>query len=200
MSTKPILFSTPMVQAILDGRKTMTRRVIKPQPMIMANGKPLNGYNDSMIKAAGEFLTPKYQPGDILWVRETWCNISDWTCVDPSVGLPDGFIYKADWHARLEHPRWRPSIHMPRAAARLFLRVTDVRVERVQDMPLFDVWDEGTPQMPGNLHSDGAVNQWDFRYLWDALNAKRGFGWDVNPWVWAITFEQTAEVDVCSPK
>lgn len=190
MSVKPILFSTPMVQAILDGRKTMTRRVIKPQPMIMANGKPLNGYNDSMIKAAGEFPTPKYQPGDILWVRETWCNISDWTCVDPSVGLPDGFIYKADWHARLEHPRWRPSIHMPKEAARIFLRVTDVRVERVQDIPEADAEREGIRVECGPLTSCPSCNLNEFKKLWDALNAKRDFGWDTNCWVWAITFER----------
>ena len=121
MSTKPILFSTPMVQALLDGRKTMTRRVIKPQPDCPYVG--FDNWCDSPKNAErlGKVRRMPLAPGDILWVRETWCNISDWTCVDPSVGLPDGFIYKADWHTRLEHPRWRPSIFMPREAARLFL-------------------------------------------------------------------------------
>ena len=144
MSTKPILFSTPMVQAILDGRKTMTRRVIKPQPMIMANGKPLNGYNDSMIKAAGEFPTPKYQPGDILWVRETWFRED---CTPDCAGQEDEnecpfnrvgnacYGYKAQYLTGGDDDiKWRPSIYMPKEAARVFLRVTGVRVERVQDI------------------------------------------------------------------
>jgi len=79
---------------------------------------------------------------------------------------------------------------MPKEAARIFLRVTGVRAEKLQVMPLFDVWDEGTPQMPGNLDSDGAVNHRDFIHLWDSLNAKRGYGWDTNPWVWVYSFER----------
>lgn len=192
MSTKPILFSTPMVQAILDGRKTMTRRVIKPQPMIMANRKPLDGYNDNMIKAAGDFPTPKYHPGDVLWVRETWANISDWTTVDPELGVPDGYIYKANWEGA-EHPKWRPSIFMPKEACRLFLRVTGARVERLQEITVDDCRNEGaccSDCYDVGEHSQSCKCDTRFRNLWDGLNAKRGYGWDTNPWVWVYTFER----------
>lgn len=206
---KPILFSTPMVKAILDGRKTMTRRVIKPQPTIMANGKPLNGYNDSMIKAAGEFPTPKYQPGDILWVRETW-GIG--TRPDPMQGWVDGVEFKADeafideieslplyhtdnealfeLYSNDERKGWHPSIFMPREASRLFLRVTDVRVERVQDILCGDMQREGC--IPKTV-TGGQWQQWQHDYwipLWDSIYVKRGYGWDKNPWVWVYSFER----------
>lgn len=160
---KPILFSTPMVQAILDGRKTMTRRVIKQE-----------GWQQWI---AAEADNAPYRAGDILWVRETWYQHYD-----------GAFAYRAS--SSFDTKGWRPSIFMPREACRIFLRVIEVRAERLQDMPLFDVWSEGTPQMPGNTDSDGAVNHQDYRYLWDKLNAKRGYGWDTNPWVCVITFER----------
>ena len=205
---KPIIFNTEMVQAIMDGRKTMTRRVIKPQPAIMANSKPLDGYSDSMIKAAGDFPTPKYKPGDVLWVRETWRStdfeyhdgkwtasiqykdlnkgprVSWWDNTD--VGEPDDCIYSKTG--------WRPSIHMPRSAARLFLKVTDVRVERVQDISTSDCEREGITsdieRFNGHMipHHDWIVGE--FSKLWDSINAKRGYGWDSNPWVWVYSFKR----------
>lgn len=186
---KPILFSTPMVQAIMDGRKTMTRRVVKPQPAIMANSKPLDGYSDSMIKAAGDFPTPKYKPSDVLWVRETWTMLID------SKGDIECF-YRAD----MENPTgyykttWRSPISMPREVARLFLRVTDVRVERVQDISTSDCEREGIAsdidRFNGLMtpHHDWIVGE--FARLWDTINAKRGYGWDSNPFVWVISFER----------
>jgi len=136
---KPIIFSTDMVRAILNNRKTMTRRVVKPQPTRPHwDGIAPTGWHDGhrpMRKAP-------YQPGDILWVRETWRKTG-------IISAP--FAYRAD-----ECPltlvgeknnilqvqySYRPSIHMPREAARIFLRVTDVRVERLQEMPLYDVWE-----------------------------------------------------------
>lgn len=189
---KPIIFSTPMVQAIMDGRKTMTRRVIKPQPAIMAKSKPLDGYSDSMIKAAGDFPTPKYKPGDVLWVRETFFEYKG------------RYHYKADdKHKALDTMlgssffKWHPSIHMPREAARLFLRVTSVRAERVQDISTSDCEREGIAsdidRFNGLMtpHHDWIVGE--FSRLWDSLNAKRNDGeyvWDKSPWVWVVGFER----------
>lgn len=190
MSCKPIIFSAPMVQAILAGRKTMTRRVIKPQPYYPYVGT--DHWHDSPrgSDTLGPIRRIPYAPGDILWVRETWMPCAS---IDSFLTDTNLYVYKADYDDGDIPGKWRPSIHMPKEAARLFLRVTDVRAEKLQDMPLFDVWDEGTPQMPGNTDSDGAVNHRDFKYLWDALNAKRGYGWDDNPWVWVYEFERISK-------
>jgi hypothetical protein len=196
---KPILFSTPMVRAILAGRKTQTRRVIKvdnPDEWEAVNDCRIVNESDvpcyivrrKGIEARGIHY-PRFDVGDILWVRETWAHISDWADVDPEVGVFDGYIYKADWDGG-EHPKWKPSIHMPKEAARLFLKVTNVRVEKLCKISLYDVWDEGTPQMPGNNDADGAVGHEDFIYLWDSINAKRGYGWQTNPWVWVYEFKR----------
>lgn len=183
---KPILFSTPMVQAILEGRKTMTRRVITPQPdgdVICIDG----GYGVRRDYGVS-MLQPKYSRSDTMWVRETWKT-------DAANGA--GYIYRADdkietWPNNLQH--WRPSIFMPKEAARIFLQVTDVRPERIQDITLEDIEREGIycegmgytknhPAYPGGMRIH-------WLKLWDSLNAKRGFGWEENPWVWAYTFEQ----------
>lgn len=102
---KPILFNTDMVRALLDNRKTVTRRVVKLQ-------SPSETHPNL-------FVTPPYRPGGILYVRKMFAKISDWTTVGPDVGMFDGYIYKADWMDGAEHPKWRPSIHMPREAARV---------------------------------------------------------------------------------
>ncbi|MCG4526931.1 hypothetical protein [Intestinimonas massiliensis (ex Afouda et al. 2020)] len=127
---KPILFNTEMVRAILDGRKTVTRRVVKPQPPATSVVRKRGCAWDWSFWAdcdMGHLMKPPYQPGDTLWVRETWNG--DWC---------DHYIYKADGGSAkaagyAADPKWRPSIHMPREAARLFLRVTGVRVERLQE-------------------------------------------------------------------
>jgi len=192
---KPILFSTPMVQAILDGRKTMTRRVVKTtrDGIPTAAGLLVEADNDW---CAGRLIKPKYQSGDILWVRETWNEVF----------RPDGthahYIYKAS--SELEH--WRPSIFMPKTAARIFLRVTDVRCERLQKIDIDDAIKEGCVGAPcdclrlgrGWMGCESCMNTgWqepptvEFMQLWEHLNAKRGYGWDANPWVWVYTFEST---------
>ncbi len=194
---KPISMGADSVQGIKALRKTMTRRVVMPQPerFFEVNEAPFYLYDVEFGKG---IVNPRYQPGDILWVRETWAKISDWTDVDPSVGVPDGWIYKADWDDSAEHPKWRSPYHMPRVAARLFLRVTDVKVERVQDITEDDAMAEGAEKVQYLLHpQDGVVPYLDERHglyrdgfhaLWDNINAKRGYGWDTNPWVWAYTF------------
>lgn len=183
---RPILFSGPMVRAILEGRKTMTRRVVKPDIVNGLDICRIDGPIAYIDWETGDSYAPSdvapYQPGQTLWVRETWARVSDWADVDPAVGLYDGYIYRADWGCD-ESPKWRLSIHMPRSAARLFLRVTNVRLERLQEISDEDAVKEGCADLAG------------FRAVWDALNAKRGFGWGANPWVWVVEFERTATAE-----
>jgi hypothetical protein len=191
---KPILFSTDMVKAILEGRKTMTRRVIKPQPRYHSKGDYWlinTEYWYDKYKPGFETLKKycPYPPGTVLYVREAWAKVSDWIEVDPEVGIPDGYIYKADWQGA-ECPRWRPSIHMPKSAARIWLEVTGVKVERVQDILCNDMLAEGC--IPKTVKG-GQWQQWQHDYwrpLWNSLNAKQGYSWEVNPWVWAISFRR----------
>jgi hypothetical protein len=151
MKERPILFSGPMVRAVLSGAKTQTRRVHQP-PWAAP---------DSLEEA---LLQCRHgQPGDLLWVRETFA--ADRT----------SWYYRAD--GEIPGLTWTPSIFMPRAASRLTLRLTEVRVERVQDISQADAVAEGT---------QGKAS---FALLWDALNAKRGYGWASNPWVWVLSFE-----------
>lgn len=179
MSIKPILFSGPMVQAIRAGRKTMTRRVAKElNGVCMHNCRYVDGdIQEPIGYPAGHISVTRrapYQTGDILWVRETWRK---WT---------GGYSYKAD--APAWACMWRPSIHMPKAAARIFLLVTDVRVERVQDISGEDCIREGVEIEA--LSVGEAFTRGIFNGIWDSINAKRGYGWDSNPWVWAYTFER----------
>ena len=145
MAIKPILFNTEMVRAILDGRKTCTRRVIElPENM---DGVPVGKSGDSSnplgFMYPGGIKRPPYQPGDILYVRETWCALPV-----NEAGHMRGhsiYYYRADGDLRPEgwRGKWRPSIHMPKEAARIWLKVTDVRVERLQEIDEDGVWDEG---------------------------------------------------------
>lgn len=206
MASKPILFSTPMIKAILDGRKKCTRRVVKPQPPQFVDYFEKRGDGFKAYMVPGEpcdypLVKPKYQPGDILWVRETWATVSSGiieykaTYIEPYTGSTE-----------IDHIgkkiTWRPSIHMPREAARIFLRVTNVRVERLQEITAEDVIREGikySDSGPYHWHVlDTKLNAWinfhfhdeAFKHLWDSLNAKRGYGWDTNPWVWVYEFER----------
>ena len=207
MSMKPILFSTPMVQAILDGRKTMTRRVVKPQPThgIRVCGYSQYGWSETKENGDCHCHNPgwhPYQVDDVLWVRETWRKTG-------TIATP--YAYRAD-----EEPfvllgeasdvmhlkyRYKPSIFMPREAARIFLRVTDVRVERLQEITEADALAEGVEGVPcdhaGRYACEDCMNTgWieppsvNFMTLWDSINAKRGYSWESNPWVWVYTFER----------
>ena len=133
--TKPILFSTPMVHAILEGRKTMTRRVVKSQPKHFLSRDARNREPIAVWIDNEKWVKPRYQVGDVLWVRETWQDLSD--NEGEYVYFAEGNKGLADrgWGAlTLNNIKWRPSIHMPKEAARIFLRVTNVRVERVQGL------------------------------------------------------------------
>jgi hypothetical protein len=176
---RPILFSGEMVRAILDGRKTQTRRVVKPQPTSRC---------------------PYGAVGDHLWVRETWFGNRPG---GPSAEA-ELFRYRATDRDFLVNGRsvWRSGIIMPRKASRLSLEITNVRVERLQAIGEDDAYDEGCEGHGGEPRIDGE-GEWARRYittsreqyraLWDSLNAKRGHAWDVNPWVWVIEFQRLPE-------
>jgi len=176
-NAKPILFNTEMVQAILGDRKTVTRRVIKPQPIagIRKSVFVPSGIEDGH----GREIKLLYKVGDILYVRETFNNTETDTVL---YAADKDFI---DFYLFMESEiKWKPSIHMPKAAARIFLKVTDVRVERLQDITPNDIDREGTPFGLTIAPYDG------FSRLSNELNTKRGYGWEANPWVWVIEFER----------
>lgn len=222
MAIKPILFNTDMVRAILDGRKSCTRRIIKPQWEECPHCKYVhNEYiydklaENVYCARCGYPLKPKrrspYQPGDLLYVRETFIQAAAHI-----------FWYKADDNSWIsEGLRWKPSIHMPKEAARIWLKVTDVRVERLQDITEDGAEAEGMPDSldyPVNkaycplCKGDGIIGTVDvhslghmdvdcpycdsyrkrFENLWSSINQKSldSYGWDANPWVWVIEFER----------
>ena len=186
MSDYPIIFSAPMIRVLLDGRKTQTRRLLKPQPEKNSAGlwvwppyvtKVTKNW-DGFCQTSDEedlkrfFTSPARKglparPGDRLWVREAWAKSAS------------GVEYRADFHdaSWQQAGPWRPSIHMPRAASRITLTVTDVRVERLQDISEADARAEGI---------DDCDSVCGFSELWDSLYGPGS--WDANPWVAAIIF------------
>ena len=220
MTIKPILFNTEMVRAILDGRKTCTRCVIKPQPQsrlcytYAGSHKGCIGKWTYPNRGAHEFWgeeyklpenikdeelskqwNPPYHTDDILYVRETWKK------------APNGYYYYEDWQKDdiADVTKWKPSIHMPKEAARIWLKVTDVRVERLQDITPKGAESEGV----GNLFYDDigygeknygtevdpeyGITKEQFAWLWESTIKKSDidrYGWDANPYVWVIEFER----------
>ncbi|MBO7669715.1 MAG: hypothetical protein J6S60_03910 [Oscillospiraceae bacterium] len=219
MAEKPILFNTEMVRAILDGRKTVTRRIIMPQPdaqlcYAFAGSSGMPGTWGYPSRDAWEMWGEKYKlpdglkdydrrwkapcrADDILWVRETWCRWwmlhGEWhycyKASNPNGNKrPTGPEYDDDW----ETCSWRPSIHMPREAARLFLRVREVHVERLQEMTAKDSLSEGVKLHLGSIMEGNPVLR-PFAEVWDSTIKKADvleYGWDANPWVWVIKFER----------
>lgn len=199
--TKPILFNTEMVRAILEGRKTVTRRAIKPQPMI---GSTIYPNIDVAGKVCAEiwgngavkYIKQPYHRSDILWVRETWA----YGC---TFATERKLFYRADGDSDDVY-RWHPSIHMPREAARIWLRVTGVRVERVQEIDGNGLRAEGfdIPCLPNEVEDQfnkyGAIFDLEqakksFSALWDSTIKpadREKYGWAANPWVWVIEFER----------
>lgn len=188
MTCKPILFSTDMVRAVLTGQKTQTRRVIKPQPTSPRwNNIGWLGWNDGH----GYRMKPPCEDGDVLWVRETWsttdkCGLyPNW----PTDGIH--YIYKADDPTcdAAKEARWYPSVHMPKEAARIFLRANDVRVDWLHAMDEEAAIAEGFADSPAG--TDSPLTR--FAELWDKTIKRedlREFGWHANPWVWVIEFER----------
>jgi hypothetical protein len=203
---RPILFSAPMVCAILDGRKTVTRRPVKVQPRSRADigsygkGQPFIR-NPDVTKRNPE--CPFGKPGERLWVRETWyCDHSEVMSgpylkpddLDISEARDDGtMVYAADGLTPYEadQPVWKPSIHMPRWACRILLEITDVRVERLQDISRSDIRTEGL-QCPPELASDDVSPNYRDWYpaAWKELWNSTGGDWDANPWVWVVEFKR----------
>ena len=201
---KPIIFSTPMVVAILEGRKSQTRRVIKDKDItnwfdIDVDGKPI-AYID---QETGDSYPPtrraKYQVGDILWVRETWAPCAT---IDSWLNDTNLYVYRTNYGTTEDDSfppsmfKWRPSIFMPREAARIFLKVTNVRVERVQDITVDDCRLEGcccSDCLQTGPHSPDCKCDTLFHNVWNDINAKRGYSWDTNPWVWVYEFERISK-------
>ena len=181
---KPIIFNAEMVRAITDGSKTQTRRPCKLKDI---NGKSFYEYSDDAMAALVRH-NPFGKPGDLLWVREAFC--SDWG---------DDIVYKADdptgRGAREagynKEPKYKPSIHMPRWASRLTLKITDVRVDRVQDITLADAKAEGIPEYGSDITGfsdheyDNRTTIENYKLLWNSIYNN----WHDNPWVWVISFE-----------
>lgn len=221
---KPILFNTEMVQAILEGRKTVTRRVAKGVIEFE------NGYYNALKRGEWSGAIPEttllkeYAPfkvNDVLYVRETWCK---WYCYDCGQCDGDGscdygkplydtereewfcYCYRANGDADpFDNEHWKPSIHMPKEAARIFLRVTDVRVERLQDMTREDILKEGLEDFCKKCSAlfsecdtcmnEGALES-DFIELWNSTIKKdqiKLYGWESNPYVWVIEFKDISE-------
>ena len=219
MAIKPILFNTEMVRAILDGRKTCTRRLVKLQPD-EKHTFPLGFVTDSTEKkevgcfgfAANEYggsiqyVKPpyRYAPGDILYVRETWHKYTKRIGKGESCRLAEFYGYKASVanSEDAEEP-WHSSIHMPKEAARIWLKVTDVRVERLQEISEDGAVKEGiyvanckdcnAPFGCDACPDEGYDEIDEFAELWDSTIKKSDidrYGWDANPWVWVIEFER----------
>jgi len=219
MKERPILFSAPMVRAILEDRKTVTRRVVKPQPYIANVADDgmrycnVSGAVGGRIRLDPDFLAscPYGQPGDRLWVRETfahwptcdlvrgdWFGITAYRAGKPVLVPPPGAHVPLDqwpreWRddTKPDSVRWRPSIHMPRWASRVTLEVTGVRVERLQAISEVDAIAEGIGQsqrtggwLPGNC----AAPEWAFRELWEQINGAGS--WQADPWVWVVEFKR----------
>ena len=241
MKETPIIFSTDMVKAILEGRKTQTRRIVAPRNSVVGEGSvdwadfdfnqstywsdemmqmskgegQLGSITDISEKAGGQAppvlvddsfglhylhvpykwseqstiyrIYPRYEVGDRLWVRETWGVTYGWDNEKPSEIDPrETIYYKAGGSSgnigtHLEEvKKWRPSIHMPRWASRITLEVTEVRVERLQEISEEGAIAEGAELGSARGH---------FSILWDSINAKRG-NWEVNPWVWVVGFRR----------
>ncbi len=196
MNEYPILFSTDMVKAILDGRKTMTRRVVKD----LAPDFPHGVGCDVVVRRVGDYWclptsrgykkSPYGGIGDLLWVRETWATNPFNNHIKPSELSADitSLFYRANQGGNDSHYSWRPSIYMPRWASRITLEVTGVRVERVRGISEADARAEGV--IPSGVGADLAHLKYraGFQTLWDTINAKRGYSWDSNPWVWVVEF------------
>lgn len=216
MAIKQILFNTEMVRAILMGQKTCTRRVVKgfipddavwgytaftPKGYISCRGTFPVGYGEKFFKLP-------YQKGDILYVRETWCRYGKLDDFDHVIEGTEEYYYLADganptpyncflvqrngYDEYKDTPVWHPSIHMPKEAARIWLKVTDVRVERLQDIDGKGCVKEGIEEEPLKDVGEEFVKGM-YHDLWDSTIKKSDidrYGWDANPWVWVIDFER----------
>lgn len=219
MNEYPILYSTEMVKSIISGTKTQTRRVFKDHPRLSSDlskvdlNKWMGDHPDYILS-----FCPYGKPGDILWVRETYKSIGFDDDIMPQLQIQykDGVIRWVDVDVNVKliaQNKWKPSIHMPKAAARIWLQITSISVQRIQDISAFDAWNEGIEAFsedyhsePGAVHGDYKNYLWrddpkycdyffpsyadptmSFKSLWIKINGKNS--WDKNPWVWVVEFE-----------
>ncbi|HEK0073075.1 TPA: hypothetical protein SMO17_005166 [Pseudomonas aeruginosa] len=208
MKERPILFTGPMVRAILEGRKTVTRRVVTPQPDFLGSMVDPNTPFETLDAGLHARITCPYgEPGDRLWVREAWAADAQVDAIAPSdLSQGEPIWYPADLSVRqtgcsmISKGRVRPSIHMPRWACRILLEITAVRVERLQDISEEQAEAEGTqgcvPYCQSPYDSDGApacdcmslTCKESFQALWSSINGAAS--WDANPWVWVVEFKR----------
>lgn len=205
MKERPILFNGPMVRALLNGTKTQTRRVAKSRKHPDAGCDVTPGELAREQKHVIDRSCPYGQPGERLWVRETWMDLQG-TGVEVRTGDRSRYAYGADTppgsygdEARKDYGlKWRPSIHMPRCASRITLEVTGISVERLQDISKADAIAEGVYSNQkfngmwtgdGDLHTsmvDGPIRA--YQMLWESINGPGS--WDANPWVWVVEFKR----------
>lgn len=201
MTTRPILFNGTMVRAILSGQKTQTRRPVTPQPSdtflptigpyqrTLFDKRTGEEYPDPFERFGAfdeveDFRSPYGAPGDMLWVRETFCN-----CIDSSGADDFEFtVYQATDKLPHSASKWTPSIHMPRWASRITLEVVSIRVQRVRDISEQDAISEGI-KMRGMTRYEGEAKS-EFSKLWTACYPR--LPWSANPWVWAVEFRRIA--------
>ena len=187
---RPIIFSTPMVQAILTGSKTQTRRIVKPQPSdygleFVETKEGFSAWVDQglTLDEGSHRICPYGIPGDLLWVKETWALLDD-----------GDYAKKSTWpdaaHLDDDTPKWKPPIFMPKDICRIFLEVTDIRVERLMDITEQDAKAEGAPldrsmgygRLGMQSYREGFINIW--------LDIYDGKSLKLNPWAWAIEFKR----------
>lgn len=206
MKERPILFSEPMVRALLAGTKTQTRRVVKPQPETVVGNriKPWEGEPGVLLELMESFgrRCPYGQPGDRIWVKEAHrispgedapvfsgqiSGLLRW----PHVTYADATTKRCDTPWQGVFGKLRPSIHMPRWASRIDLDITDIRVERLQDISEADAVEEGIQEwIDGGIDHDGYPRD-AFRSLWESINGPGS--WGANPWVWVVKFEMASK-------
>lgn len=201
MKVRPILFTDPMVQAILGGAKTQTRRVVKPIPQMVTDKSIVTWEGDAgalmhLFDQVGRHC-PYGQSGDRLWVREAFFDTTPYANAPLFQGRTHPIAYRADGEVIGCH-RWRPSIHMPRTASRILLEITAVRVERLQDCSENDAQAEGIQRFDDFFAAE-RLSANEFRHmaptavesyalLWNAINGPGS--WLANPWVWVIEFKR----------
>ncbi|MFT4076459.1 MAG: hypothetical protein QM647_13115 [Asticcacaulis sp.] len=204
MAERPILFSAPMVRAILDGRKKMTRRVIKPAPGPRADEFDSETMNAAWQEGWIDVKCPYGKVGDRLWVREAFSTGG----LAPNEAYYRASAFDRDWYDftpdEVAEIRWKPSIHMPRWASRITLEITDVRVERLNDISKDDIYAEGAITDEwlewredavniGMPPGSSIMNEHDvWERLWDSINGLK-FPWASNPWVWIVEFKRVEQ-------
>ena len=180
---RPIIFNTEMVNAIVRGRKTQTRRVVKKTTN---KNEPNKDFAIPFESGTCYKDCPYGKPGDYLYVRETWYNpyYQSHYSKQTLKKRAEHTLYKANVNRNFNNFNWRPSIHMPKLFARIWLEITDVRVERIQNISESDCYVEGVK------NTKGCSPRFPFGQLWDSINKDKGYGWEENPWVWVVEFKK----------